>query len=290
MKLVVMTLMPILLLLVRLHNAEGSIAYHQKRLRDTSFAIGVDLDRTPDITTTIYDKSKYCQAQTSCSTLLPNVTVTTNHSICIAMGDAAVTQNGNLFNGILCPPLDYDLLYVKNIKSHSFELSANNDTVTTSAVRQPIIIHSAEEETEIIGLFDSIMPKQAYVLRYDSPTHASCSFHPSSNGDSDSLANNSIVCYDAEKKGLMLQSEVEDPNCSRKCLDFYWIVDDTMSQYAIVKNQTLIDLSASVTEPVYSWPFINPQMCQPSYSSSASKPAIITIPMLLLILSLTVSI
>ena len=162
----------------------------------------------------MYKNSEKCVANWVWSSL---TTATGDVPICIATGDAAVLKNGHVFNGIVCPPLHYDLVpMLGNQSSSPFKLTVHSGntnvptssppssttsntagrkkraassgstnaavTPTTSPQPEHVTIHSEEEEREILGLFDSIEPKRAYLIRYDSAIHASCRFHSSSKG------------------------------------------------------------------------------------------------------------
>ena len=322
--------LPLLLLLVQLYRTES--VDHARRLRDVSYAFGVDLNRAEQskVYEHFYQYSKMCRYHTQCTTT--TMTLQKNVPICIAMGDATVNKNGNVFNSILCPPRNYDLTYVKGNTSSSFfrlaphsganaftstmtttatttttsggaatsttsstsslaattTSSTNNSLAPTSFLPQPIVIHSKEFEKEVIGLFDAITPKQAYLIRYDSDIHRACSFHPSSKGNVSSLSNNSDVCYDAEKKGLMLVSEVQHANSHKKCIAFYTVLDSSMTAYEIVQNQTLVDEDAKRTDgkSSYTWSFTSPQMCYFPASSSAAAPTIASERVLLTVVAL----
>ena len=267
--------------------------HHEMRLRDISYAYGLDdaLTRPLQQTSAHYNDSLLCSQHTQCA----SQTQIKGKGICILYGDAVVTTNGKIFNGILCPPTHYDLMFREPTEDNDSPLllaargnhlitttkAGTTTTTTTTAasvtavttadphpvtVTNPIMIYSKAEEKELLGLFDSITPKTAYLIKYDSPQHSFCQFDESSSGVlATDLANETEVCYHSGKRRLMLKSEIEVVGSHERCISFYQKVDYGMKSYSIVQNNTALQERAS-----YAWSLLSQEVC-PGLSESGSS-------------------
>ena len=200
-------------------------------LRDISYAYGIDHSRQNPTGVSLYKKWKKCTLGSQCTN---GTTMDPSTPICILTGDSK-----NKFNGVICPPSNYDLRYERINGFPNITITHNPGTpLIVSGIRTTLVIHNKREEEEIIALFDAITPKQVYLIKYDSFT-PSCSFHSSSraSGQYWNAAIGGTVCYDASKGGLMLRSEYP----AGKCLEFYSISSAYMDTYDVVYNETLVD-------------------------------------------------
>lgn len=231
------------------------------RLRDTSFAYGIEETDKSAINSTYYEAGQICN-KNACE--LVN-TKNENVNFCLTYGLATIKNNGDIFSGILCPE-GYDLQFNNNKNDNMmFRLIENNVQSDINYnqsdiyINKPLIIYSQQMEMETIGFFDNIIPKRAYLMTYASSYYMSCQFDNSSYV----LENGTKVCYHAGLRKLISPSEYYVNGKQQNCVVFYQLWDDAMKSFLIMENLSILDSSSNIINQI-KWSFVKFDQCSVS--------------------------
>lgn len=185
-----------------------------------------------------------------------NLNITTAHhnpNLCVLYAKKNVFYNSHKYDGALCPPTDMmltfpnkhngtmnlvlNVMYKPPTASDSCDNRREKCTEANGAkYAQPLEIHSAEQESEVLGMFDMILPLAYYSVKYTSPAYMKCKIHANSglsNASHEDLVNNTEpICYDSINRELVLEKNLH----SHKCLQFYQLVDSMQTTLAVFEN------------------------------------------------------